>query len=76
MLCEDLYIGGEAGIYTRRLGVTTAYLLTYLPTYLPVCLPTYIYLFMPTCLYLSVCVYMSMPTYLYYLNSIDRLNRL
>src|SRR6266567_3584625 len=34
-----LYIKGKAGIYMRRLGVTTAYLPTYLATCLPACLP-------------------------------------
>jgi len=57
-----------------------------LPAYLPTCLPAYlsvclsvclsICLSIPTRLYLPICAYLSMPTCLCHLDSIDRSNRL
>src|SRR6266566_1003259 len=55
-----LYIKGKAGICMRRLGVTTAYLPTYLATCLPACLPAC----PPACLpaYLPTCLPAYLPT--------------
>src|SRR6266702_3497106 len=50
-----LYIKGKAGIYMRRLGVTTAYLLTYLATCLPACLPAYLPACLTACLPACLC---------------------
>src|SRR6266576_4205592 len=61
-----LYIKGKAGIYMRRLGVTTAYLPTYLATCLSACLPACPPARLPACppaclpTYLPTCL----PTYL------------
>src|SRR6266702_2169060 len=54
-----LYIKGKAGIYMRRLGVTTAYLLTYLATCLPACLPAYLPARLPA--YLPTCLPTCLP---------------
>src|SRR6266567_2965656 len=66
-----LYIKGKAGIYMRRLGVTTAYLPTYLATCLsaclsvclracvraclPACLPACLFAYLPACLPACLC---------------------